>query len=122
MLRAAETPTERSELRTRFCGDDPHDDDAASKAALVGLTRSIARGYGQENILTYIVAPGFVLHERQEERHLQSRRGGDGFGDTPMVRNGATRDVANVIAFLASGLARHATGATIDINGASYFH
>ncbi|MGH2549614.1 MAG: SDR family oxidoreductase, partial [Thermomicrobiales bacterium] len=32
------------------------------------------------------------------------------------------QDVANVIAFLASGLARHATGATIDINGASYVH
>ena len=108
--------------RAAFRGDDPHlMHYAASKAALVALTRSIARGYAQDNILAYIIAPGFVRTERQEEviRH----RGEEVMlRDIPLGEMARPEDVANVIAFLASGLARHATGTTIDINGASYFH
>jgi NAD(P)-dependent dehydrogenase (short-subunit alcohol dehydrogenase family) len=108
--------------RAAFRGDDPHlMHYAASKAALVALTRSIARGYARDNILAYIVAPGFVRTERQEGVML--RRGEDVIvRDIPLGEMARPEDIANVIAFLASGLARHATGATIDINGASYFH
>lgn len=42
--------------------------------------------------------------------------------DIPIGKIAPPQDVANVIAFLASGLATHATGTTIDINGASYVH
>lgn len=108
--------------RAAFRGDDPHlMHYAASKAALVALTRSIARGYAHDNILAYIIAPGFVRTERQEE--VIRRRGEElMLRDIPLGEMAQPEDVANVIAFLASGLARHATGATIDINGASYFH
>ena len=108
--------------RAAFRGDDPHlMHYAASKAALVALTRSIARGYGRENILAYIVAPGFVRTERQED--VIRRRGEEVMvRDIPLGEMAQPEDVANVIACLASGLARHATGATIAIHGASYFH
>jgi 3-oxoacyl-[acyl-carrier protein] reductase len=108
--------------RAAFRGDDPHlMHYAASKAALVALTRSIARGYAQDNILAYIIAPGFVRTERQED--VIRRRGEEVMlRDIPLGEMARPEDVANVIAFLASGLARHATGTTIDINGASYFH
>jgi 3-oxoacyl-[acyl-carrier protein] reductase len=108
--------------RAAFRGDDPHlMHYAASKAALVALTRSIARGYAKDNILAYVVAPGFVRTERQEG--VIRRRGEEVMlRDIPLGEMARPEDVANVIAFLASGLARHATGTTIDINGASYFH
>lgn len=108
--------------RAAFRGDEPHlMHYAASKAALVALTRSIARGYAKDNILAYVVAPGFVRTERQEE--VIRRRGEEVMlRDIPLGEMARPEDVANVIAFLASGLARHATGTTIDINGASYFH
>ena len=88
---------------------------------MVAYTRSIARGYGGEGILAYVVAPGFVRTERQEG--VIERRGEQVMTrDIPLGEMATPEDVANVIVFLASGLARHATGATIDINGASYFH
>jgi len=108
--------------RAAFRGDEPHlMHYAASKGALVALTRSIARGYAKHNILAYVVAPGFVRTERQEG--VIRRRGEEVMlRDIPLGEMARPEDVANVIAFLASGLARHATGTTIDINGASYFH
>jgi len=108
--------------RAAFRGDDPHlMHYAASKGALVALTRSIARGYAKDNVLAYVVAPGFVRTERQED--VIRRRGEEVMvRDIPLGEMARPEDVANVIAFLASGLARHSTGATIDVNGASYFH
>lgn len=108
--------------RAAFRGDDPHlMHYAASKGGVVALTRSIARGYARDNVLAYVVAPGFVRVERQEE--VIKRRGLDVMlRDVPLGEMAGPEDVANVVAFLATGQARHATGATIDINGASYFH
>lgn len=108
--------------RAAFRGDDPHlMHYAASKGAMVAYTRSIARGYGAQGVLAYVVAPGFVRTERQEG--VIERRGVEVMTrDIPLGEMAHPQDVANVIVFLASGLARHATGATIDINGASYFH
>lgn len=108
--------------RAAFRGDDPHlMHYASSKGALVALTRSIARNYAGENVLAYVVAPGFVRTERQES--VIERRGMEAMlGDIPLREMANPESVAEVVAFLASGVARHATGATIDINGASYFH
>src|SRR5262245_12367465 len=54
--------------RAAFRGDQPEMMHyAASKAGLVALTRSIARGYGKQNIAAYVVAPGFVLTEMAEQ-------------------------------------------------------
>ena len=108
--------------RAGFRGDDPHlMHYAASKGAVIALTRSIAKGYAADGVLAYIVAPGFVRVERQEA--VIEKRGLDVMlKDVPLGEMAAPEDVANVIVFLASGLARQATGATIDVNGASYFH
>ncbi len=106
--------------RAAFRGDDPqHIHYAASKGGVISLTRTIARGFAKDNILAYAVAPGFVRTERVET-YLEEV--GEEFAtrDIPLGKLATPEDVANVVAFLASGLAPHTTGATIDINGASY--
>jgi 3-oxoacyl-[acyl-carrier protein] reductase len=106
--------------RAAFRGDTPeYMHYAASKGGIISLTRSIARGFAKDNILAFAVAPGFVRTE-MAEKFIQDY--GEDFvtRDIPMGKIAPPEDVANVIAFLASGLAPHATGTTIDINGASY--
>ncbi|MGB3649630.1 MAG: SDR family oxidoreductase [Rivularia sp. (in: cyanobacteria)] len=106
--------------RAAFRGDTPeYMHYAASKGGVVALTRSIARGFGSDGILAYAVAPGFVRTE-MAEKFIEDY--GEDFvtKDIPLGKIAPPEDVANVIAFLASGLAPHATGTTIDINGASY--
>lgn len=106
--------------RAAFRGDTPeYMHYAASKGGVVALTRSIARGFASHGILAYSVAPGFVRTE-MAEKFIQDY--GEDFltRDIPLGKIAPPEDVANVIAFLASGLAPHATGTTIDINGASY--
>lgn len=106
--------------RAAFRGDDPeHIHYAASKGGVISLTRTIARGFAKNNILAYAVAPGFVRTEKKEATIQE--RGEEAFTwDIPFGKIADPEDVANVVAFLASGLAPHATGTTIDINGASY--
>ena len=106
--------------RAAFRGDDPdYLHYAASKGGMVALTRSIARGYGADKVLAYTIAPGFVLTEMSED---YVRRYGDAqiLAELPLGEMATADDVANVAVFLATGKARHATGTTIDINGASY--
>ena len=106
--------------RAAFRGDTPeYMHYAASKGGIISLTRSIARGFARDNILAFAVAPGFVRTE-MAEKFIEDY--GEDFvtRDIPMGKIAPPEDVANVIAFLASGLAPHATGTTIDINGASY--
>ncbi|MCH8980248.1 MAG: SDR family oxidoreductase [Armatimonadetes bacterium] len=93
----------------------------ASKGGLVALTRSIARHFAPENILAYTVSPGFTRTD-MAERFIATHGEGAAAGDIPIGEIADPEDVANVIAFLASGLARHATGTNIDVNGASYMH
>lgn len=106
--------------RSSFRGDD-YDcmNYAASKGGLIALTRSIARKCATWGVLAFAVAPGFVATEMVDRIIAQ-----DGLGemaaDIPLGEIAPASDVGNTIAFLASGLARHATGTTIDINGASY--
>ncbi len=106
--------------RAAFRGDGPeYMHYAASKGGLVALTRSIARGFAQDSILAYAIAPGFVRTARIEQ--VMQERGEDYVTrDIPLGQPAPPQDIANVIAFLAAGLAPHATGSTFDINGASY--
>ena len=94
---------------------------AASKAGVVGLTRSIARAYGKNGIKAFIVAPGFVRTEMAQsftdeygEEHA--------LNDLALDQMTEPNDVAQFVVFLASGLANHATGGTFDINAGSYVH
>ena len=92
---------------------------AASKAGMVALSRSIARGAARDGVLAYVVAPGFV--DTPMARQFVDRHGVEAaVRDIPLGEMATTTDVAAIVAFLASGAARHATGATIDVNGASY--
>jgi NAD(P)-dependent dehydrogenase (short-subunit alcohol dehydrogenase family) len=106
--------------RAAFRGEDPeYWHYAASKAGVVAMTRTIARQFGRQGVTAFAVAPGFV--DTPFNRPAVERYGLEFFAqDTGLGEVAHPQDVANVIAFLASGLARHATGTTIDVNGASY--
>jgi 3-oxoacyl-[acyl-carrier protein] reductase len=106
--------------RAAFRGDEPdYMQYAASKGAVVALTKSIARGFAKDGIVAYGIAPGWV--ETEMAKPAVVARGMAALTkDIPMGSMAQPADVANVVAFLASGLSRHATGTTIDINGASY--
>lgn len=93
-------------------------DYGASKAALVNLTKSIARSCAGEGIVSIAIAPGFIETEMAAEE--LSRRREEIEGEIPLGRVGGAADVASVIAFFASGAGDYANGATIDVNGGSY--
>ena len=87
----------------------------ASKAGLVGLTKSMAAEVASRGITINCVAPGFVstkmtetLTEVQQENLLKK---------IPMARFGVTKDVANCVLFLASDEASYLTGQTLHVNG-----
>ncbi len=106
--------------RAAFRGDSPqHWHYAASKAALVGMTRTIARGYAGDGILCFAVAPGFTVSEMTAE-YLQGRGGAQIVADIPLGRVASTDEVAEVIRWLATDAPESATGSVIDVNGASY--
>ena len=92
---------------------------AASKAGVIALTRSLARSYAKAGVLAYALAPGFVQSDMAdysiEQYGLEKL-----LADNPMGEMAPPEDVAHTVAFLASGLVSHMTGATLDINGASY--
>jgi 3-oxoacyl-[acyl-carrier protein] reductase len=106
--------------RAAWRGEDPdYWHYAAAKAGIVAMTKTIARQYGRDGVTAYAVAPGFVNTPFNDA--LVEQYGLDFFADdTSLGEVAGPQDLANVIAFLASGLARHATGTTIDVNGASY--
>lgn len=108
--------------RAAFRGDGPeYMAYAASKGGVIGLTRTIAKGFAQEGVLAYAIAPGFVRTDRIEQ--VMAARGAEYVTrDIPMGAPAEPQDIANLVAFLVAGLAPHATGATFDVNGASYFH
>lgn len=93
-------------------------DYGASKAALVNLTKSIARSCARDGITAVAVAPGFVDTEMAA---VDLARDGERIvGEIPLRRVGTADEIAAFIAFLASPVAEYANGATIDLNGASY--
>jgi 3-oxoacyl-[acyl-carrier protein] reductase len=106
--------------RAAFRGDSPqHWHYAASKAAIVGMTRTIARGYAAEQILGFAVAPGFTVSEMTDE-YLTGRGGAQIVADIPLGRVATTDEVAETIRWLAIDAPPSATGTIIDVNGASY--
>ena len=91
---------------------------AASKAALIGFTKSLAQEVGSRNITVNCVAPGFIdtdmtraLDDAQREKLIER---------IPLGRLGAPEDVAHAVAFLASPEAGYITGATLHVNGGMF--
>ncbi len=106
--------------RAAYRGDSPqHWHYAASKSALIGMTKTIARGYAAEQILAYAVCPGFTVSEMTEE-YLQGRGGPAIVADIPLGRVASTDEVAEAIRWLSVDAPAAATGTVIDVNGASY--
>ena len=106
--------------RAAFRGDSPqHWHYAASKAALVGMTKTIARGYASDGVLAFAVAPGFTVSEMTED-YLRGRGGAKILADIPLGRVATTDEVAETIRWLATEAPASATGAIVDVNGASY--
>ncbi|GLR47327.1 SDR family NAD(P)-dependent oxidoreductase [Sphingomonas astaxanthinifaciens] len=106
--------------RAGYRGDSPqHWHYAASKAALVAVTKTIARGYAAEGIFAFAVAPGFTVTEMTEE-YLASRGGQKILADIPLGRVASAAEVGETIRWLATDAPASATGSVIDVNGASY--
>ena len=106
--------------RAGWRGDSPqHWHYAASKAAIIGMTKTIARGYAADGILAFAVAPGFTVSE-MTEGYLAGRGGAAIIADIPLGRVASTTEVAEVIRWLATEAPASSTGSTIDVNGASY--
>jgi len=93
-------------------------DYGASKAAMVNLTKSLARACAPSGIVAFSVAPGFI--ETDMAADSLSEHGAAIRADIPSGRVGTPDEVASIVAFLCSGAADYATGTTIDVNGASY--
>ncbi|KMQ64178.1 3-ketoacyl-ACP reductase [Chryseobacterium sp. BLS98] len=88
---------------------------AASKAGVIGFTKSIALELGSRNIRCNAVAPGFTETEMTadlDEKTLQAWR-----DRIPMKRAGQTSDVANACVFLGSDMASYITGQTLNVDG-----
>jgi NAD(P)-dependent dehydrogenase (short-subunit alcohol dehydrogenase family) len=108
--------------RAAFRGDTPdYLAYAASKAAIVSYTRSIARYYGKEGIKAFIIAPGFTRTDMAQDFMDQY---GEAYALNDIALNELTepKDIAPMVTLLCSGMADHATGTTIDINAGSYVH
>jgi 3-oxoacyl-[acyl-carrier protein] reductase len=106
--------------RAAYRGDSPqHWHYAASKAGMIGMSKSIARGYGSENILCFAVTPGFTVSEMTTD-YLEGRGGAKILAEIPLGRVASTDEVAEVIRWAATEAPASATGTVIDVNGASY--
>jgi 3-oxoacyl-[acyl-carrier protein] reductase len=91
---------------------------AATKAGLIGLTKSVARELASRNIRVNAVAPGFIdtdmtasLPEAARTKMLEN---------IPLARLGGAQEVADAVAFLASDKASYVTGEVVRVNGGMY--
>jgi NAD(P)-dependent dehydrogenase (short-subunit alcohol dehydrogenase family) len=93
---------------------------AASKAAIRSITQTIARNYARDGVLAYVIAPG-IVRTPMSEVSARHRGGADALNaELAMGRMVEPGEVARTVAFLASGMAPSLTGATLDVNGATY--
>jgi 3-oxoacyl-[acyl-carrier protein] reductase len=92
---------------------------AASKAGVIGFTKSVARELGSRNIRCNAIAPGFI--ETDMTGYLKEGEQADKYrAGIPLGKFGTTDDVANVALFLASDLSSYVTGQVITVDGGLY--
>jgi len=88
---------------------------AASKAGLIGLTKSVAKELASRNILANVVAPGFIETDMTAAMTDEAKK--TLFTQIPLERLGKPADVANLVTFLASDLAAYITGQVFIVDG-----
>ena len=88
---------------------------AASKAGIIGFTKSVAREYGGKGIIVNAIAPGFIQTAMTDE--LPENVKSDYLKRIPLNRFGQPEDVANAVEFLASEKASYITGQVIEVTG-----
>lgn len=104
--------------RAAYRGDGPdHAGYAASKAALVAASKTLARAYAHNNALIYTLTPGWIETDMAPSR-VEARAAA--VADIPLGRVAQPQEIAAMAAFLLSGQCGSATGSVIDINGASF--
>ena len=91
---------------------------AASKAGIVGLTKSVAKEYGRKNIRCNAIAPGYI--ETDMTGKLSDTQKGEIASNIPMTKLGKPEDVANAALFLASDLSGYITGEILKVDGGMY--
>jgi 3-oxoacyl-[acyl-carrier protein] reductase len=92
---------------------------AASKAGLIGFTKSVAKELGSRNVRCNAIAPGFV--ETDMTSYLKEGEQADKYkAGIPLGRFGTAEDIANVTLFLASDLSSYVTGQVISVDGGLY--
>lgn len=88
---------------------------AASKAGIVGFSKSVALELGSRNVRSNVIAPGFIeteMTDKLDEAIVQSWRDG-----IPLKRGGKPQDIANACVFLASEMSSYITGQTLSVDG-----
>lgn len=88
---------------------------AASKAGMIGFSKSMALELGSRNIRTNVIAPGFIeteMTDKLDEKTVQGWRDA-----IPLKRGGKPEDIANACVFLASDMSDYITGQVIQVNG-----
>lgn len=88
---------------------------AASKAGIVGFSKSVALELGSRNVRSNVIAPGFIeteMTDKLDEKTIQSWRDG-----IPLKRGGQPIDIANACIFLASDMSAYITGQTLSVDG-----
>lgn len=91
---------------------------AASKAGLIGLTKSLAREFASRGITVNAVAPGFIQTAMTDVLTDAQKTGI--LSQIPLARYGSVDDIAAAVAFLSSESAGYITGHTLDVNGGMY--
>ena len=91
---------------------------AASKAGLIGMTRSLAREVASRGITVNAVAPGYI--ETPMTAVLTEEQNAAMMATIPMARRGTPQDIANAVRFLASDAASYITGHVLDVNGGMF--
>jgi 3-oxoacyl-[acyl-carrier protein] reductase len=88
---------------------------AASKAGIIGFSKSVALELGSRNIRSNVIAPGFI--ETEMTAKLDDKKVAEWRSAIPLKRGGSPEDIANACVFLASDLSAYVTGQTLNVDG-----
>ena len=88
---------------------------AASKAGIIGFSKSVALELGSRNIRSNVIAPGFI--ETEMTAKLDEKKVAEWRSAIPLKRGGSPEDIANACVFLASDLSAYVTGQTLNVDG-----